>query len=71
MDTCVRNLTFVHHMASLNTMDGRTEMNDKGRFRAGHQAEVYEDELICPKPRRMGLSCCAPELIKPLYHLQR
>ena len=33
--------------------------------------KAFEDEVICPKPRRMGLYCCAPELIKPLYHLQR
>lgn len=70
MDTCVRNLNFVQHIAALNSIESRAEMNDRGRFRAGIQADVHEEEVLCPKPRRMALSCCAPEFIKPMRQWQ-
>eukprot|EP00250_Pteridium_aquilinum_P008639 c18095_g2_i2 orf=235-546(-) len=70
MDTCMRNLSFVHHIAALSPLESRTDLNEKGRFRTGLQVDSYEEEVICPKPRRMALSCCAPDFIKPVYPWQ-
>lgn len=67
----MRNLSFVQQFAALNTKESRTEMGDRGRFRAGHQADACEEEVICPKPRKMAfISYCAPELIKPMRQWQ-
>ncbi|MCO5572645.1 hypothetical protein L7F22_026403 [Adiantum nelumboides] len=69
MDTCMRNLSFVHHVNALSPLESRAD-NEKGRCRAGLQVDSCEEEVVCPKPRRMALSCCAPDLIKPLYQWQ-
>lgn len=71
----MRNLSFVHHIAALSPLDNRADisradMNEKGRCRAGLQVDSCEEELICPKPRKVALSCCAPEFIKPVYQWQ-
>ncbi|MCO5610023.1 hypothetical protein L7F22_064258 [Adiantum nelumboides] len=71
MDTCIRNLSFAHHIAALSPLENRGDMNEKARYRAGgFQLDSCEEEVLCPKPRRMALSCCAPEFIKPLYQWQ-
>ena len=67
MDTCVRNLNFVHNMASLNTMDGRTEMNDKGRFRTGHQVEAFEDEVIASPKRELCILTTMAKIDPPEF----
>lgn len=66
MDTCIRNLSFVHHLAALSPLENRADLTEKGRFRGGLQVDSHEEELLCPKPRRMALSCCAPDFIRPV-----
>lgn len=48
---------------ALNNIESRAEMNERGR--AGLQeADVYEEEVICPKPHRGWLSLV--EYTKPM-----
>ncbi|KAI5067363.1 hypothetical protein GOP47_0017891 [Adiantum capillus-veneris] len=70
MDTCMRNLSFVHHITALSPLESRADSIEKARCRAGLQLDSCEEEVVCPKPRKMALSCCAPEFIKPLYQWQ-
>lgn len=70
MDTCVRNLSLVQHLAAFNIKESRTEVSDMGRFRAG-LADSFEEEVFCPKPQRKTLiSYCPHELVKPIRQWQ-
>ncbi|KAH7283798.1 hypothetical protein KP509_34G024300 [Ceratopteris richardii] len=70
MDTCMRNLSFVHHIASLSPLETRPDLDDTGRCKVGLQAEASKENVLCPKPCRMALSFCTPEIVKPFLQFQ-
>lgn len=67
LDSCVRNLGFVQHLAALGLKEARAEMSDCGALRSALQADICEENVICPKPRRLGVATLSStEVVKPV-----
>lgn len=67
----LENMDFTRNMNSVQQLvwspvDVRPEINEKRRTRSGLRVEGFEDELICPKPRRpTSVNVPVSELMKP------
>ncbi|KAJ7554706.1 hypothetical protein O6H91_05G005700 [Diphasiastrum complanatum] len=65
MEIYARNLGNMQQLAAISTLENRAETNERRWFRSGYHVEGSDEEVICPKPRRVAhVAYPIPDVLK-------